>query len=141
MTRLVYFGELPEELRLHSAAVARIDSVMNHATKPGTTAGAVIKAGIAEYVNQGFPDDWKLLHQGGLTGYNSREFLANPETPYKVVVNQAYAWNPSLPGVKCEDTVLLTEEGLEFMTYTGEWVYQEVEVEGELFLRNAVLER
>ncbi len=141
VTRLVYFGELPEELRLHSAAVARIDSVMNHATKPGTTAGAVIKAGIAEYVNQGFPDDWKLLHQGGLTGYNSREFLANPETPYKVVVNQAYAWNPSLPGVKCEDTVLLTEEGLEFMTYTGEWVYQEVEVEGELFLRNAVLER
>ena len=141
VTRLVYFGELPEELRQHSAAVARIDSVMNHATKVGATAGEVIQAGIAEYAEQGFPDDWKLLHQGGLTGFNSREFLANPETPHKIVVNQAYAWNPSLPGVKSEDTVLLTEKGLEFMTYTGEWVYQEVEVEGVTFVRNAVLVR
>ncbi|WP_394172133.1 M24 family metallopeptidase [Guptibacillus hwajinpoensis] len=141
VTRLVYFGELPEELRRNSASVAKIDSVMNAATRVGVTAGDVIVAGVNEYANQGFPDDWKLLHQGGLTGYNSREFLANPETTNQVVVNQAYAWNPSLPGVKSEDTILLTEEGIEFMTHTGEWVYQEVEVDGVTFVRPAVLER
>jgi hypothetical protein len=38
-----------------------------------------------------------------------------------VVEQQALAWNPSAPGVKTEDTVLLTPRGLEVLTTDGVW--------------------
>lgn len=141
VTRLVHFGELSEELKSNSKAVARIDSVMNETTKVGASCGDVIQRGVEEYADQGFPEDWKLLHQGGLTGYNPREFLADPSTVSKVKLHQAYAWNPSLPGVKSEDTILVTEDGIEFMTHTDNWVYQEVEVNGKVLNRPAILVR
>ncbi|TLS38409.1 M24 family metallopeptidase [Pseudalkalibacillus caeni] len=141
VTRLVHFGEMSPELIGNKKKAAKIDAVMNCSTKPGKTAGEVIKAGIKQYETAGFPDDWKLLHQGGLTGFASREFLANAETPYVIKENQAYAWNPSLPGVKSEDTILVTDEGIDFMTHTNEWVYQEVEVDGKVMKRPDILQR
>jgi hypothetical protein len=33
----------------------------------------------------------------------------------------AYAWNPTVAGAKSEDTVLVTDEGFETLTETGEW--------------------
>ncbi|MBM7551465.1 M24 family metallopeptidase [Thalassobacillus pellis] len=141
VTRFVHFGELPEETIANKAAVARIDAAMNFATVPGNTAGDVVKAGIAQYEKEGFPEDWKLLHQGGLTGYASREFLADPETPYVIKANQAYAWNPSLPGVKSEDTILVKEDGIEFLTHTDNWVYQEIDMGNKKIERPDILTR
>ncbi|MCP8617546.1 M24 family metallopeptidase [Salirhabdus salicampi] len=140
-TRFVYFGELPEELVQHKEQVARIDITMNLATKPGVRIGDVVQAGIAQYEAEGFPEDWKLLHQGGLTGYKSREFLATPDTDMIIQENQAFAWNPALPGVKSEDTILVTSEGIEFMTHTGDWVYQSVKVGNKIYQRPDILVR
>jgi hypothetical protein len=33
----------------------------------------------------------------------------------------AFAWNPTIQGAKSEDTVLVTENGFEVLTATGEW--------------------
>ncbi|WP_245807693.1 M24 family metallopeptidase [Halobacillus massiliensis] len=141
VTRFVHFGDLSRELQVHKEKAARIDAVMNNATMPGVTAGEVIRAGISQYEKEGFPNDWKLLHQGGLTGYSSREFLADPETPAKIEVNQAYAWNPSLPGVKSEDTILVKEEGIDFLTHTNRWVYQNITVDQKIYKRPDILIR
>lgn len=65
VTRSVYFGQLPKELEENKERLARIDTVMNAATRPGETLGDVLKAGIAQYEKEGFPDSWKKLHQGG----------------------------------------------------------------------------
>ncbi|WLD92797.1 Xaa-Pro peptidase family protein [Alkalihalobacillus sp. AL-G] len=141
VTRLVHFGPLPEDLEVNSEKVARIDSVMNASTKPGITIGEIVSKGIQQYEREGHPDDWKLLHQGGLTGYSSREFLATPTTRMKVSENQAFAWNPALPGVKSEDTILVNEEGIEYLTHTGGWVYQVIKMGSEEYLRPAILVR
>ncbi|WP_085506117.1 M24 family metallopeptidase [Thalassobacillus devorans] len=141
VTRFVHFGEMSQQVQENKERVARIDAMMNVTTLPGNTAGDVIQAGIAQYEKEGFPDDWKLLHQGGLTGYASREFLADPNTSHIIKSNQAYAWNPSLPGVKSEDTILVKDNDVEFLTYTGEWVYQEVEVKGKKVKRPDILKR
>jgi Xaa-Pro dipeptidase len=63
------------------------------------------------YVEAGFPDEWRLHHQGGMAGYAAREIIASPETRQEVRAGQAFAWNPSITGAKAEETFVLTENG------------------------------
>lgn len=121
VTRLVHFGELPETLAHNQEAVAKISAAMMHATKPGVLACEILTAGIDLYRAVGKPNDWQILHQGGLAGFAPREYLVTPQTQAQVYVNQAYAWNPMLPGVKCEDTFLVTADGIEILTQTPSW--------------------
>jgi hypothetical protein len=58
-----------------------------------------------------YKDEWKKHHQGGPTGYACREFTITPTTEGVIRSNQAYAWNPSITGAKCEDTTYLHEDG------------------------------
>lgn len=141
VTRLVHFGRLSKELIENKERLARIDVCMNAATRPGVRVGDIVQAGIAQYEREGFPEDWKYLHQGGVTGFQSREYLATPDAADTVVVHQAYAWNPALRGVKSEDTMLVCEEENEFLTHTGEWDYIEVDQDGRTYLRPDILVR
>src|SRR3712207_7663291 len=50
---------------------------------------------ICFYAEEGFPDGWRDHHQGGTTGYASRELVASPDTHYTVGDRHAFAWNPS----------------------------------------------
>jgi antitoxin VapB len=73
------------------------------------------------YAQFGYPDEYRLHHQGGSAGYEPREFLATPGVAAQVSPGQAYAWNPSITGCKVEDTVLITESGPEVMTEMAGW--------------------
>jgi hypothetical protein len=68
------------------------------------------------YAGAGYPDEWRLHHQGGLTGYGSREVIATPSTNHVIAPGQAFAWNPSITGAKAEQTFVLTEAGPEIVT-------------------------
>jgi hypothetical protein len=57
-----------------------------------------------------------LHHQGGMTGYTSREIIATPQTHQEIRVGQAFAWNPSVTGAKAEETFVLSEGGPEVIT-------------------------
>lgn len=138
-TRFVYVGEPSEELLENRTRLARIDATMIHQTRPGYVVGDIVKKGIEEYKNAGFPEDWKLLHQGGPTGYDSREYLATTTSPAEVQVNQAFAWNPALPGIKSEDTILVKADGVELLTKTNQWPYLDVEIEGKVYSRPDLL--
>ncbi|MBA4544424.1 MULTISPECIES: Xaa-Pro peptidase family protein [Thermoactinomyces] len=141
VTRFVHFGPLSPELEENKRKLAQIDAAMNAATRPGTPICKVIETGIEMYVRMGFPEDWKLLHQGGPTGYASREFLATPDAKGRVLLHQAFAWNPAIRGIKSEDTILVKEHENEFLTHTGEWVYLEVKHDGKTYLRPDILVR
>ncbi len=118
LTRLVHFGEPDRELRHRHAAVAAIDAAFIQATQPGAVAGEIFRAGMAAYAAHGYPEEWKRLHQGGAAGYAGREYRAVPDTSHVVRDHQAFAWNPSLPGTKSEDTILSTPTGPEILTAT-----------------------
>lgn len=95
LTRLVSFGRLPDETNSLHARLLEIDAVFLQATKPGRAVKEVFRDGVAAYERHGFTrDEWKRHHQGGPTGYEPRDFLADFESDSPVEVHQAFAWNP-----------------------------------------------
>jgi antitoxin VapB len=121
LTRLVSFGPAPQELARLVAACAEVDAAFLGSSKPGATLGEVFAAGDVAYADQGFPEEWRHNHQGGLTGYRGREVFATPGEAAVIPSAAAVAWNPSIAGgAKSEDTALITEEGVEVITRTAD---------------------
>lgn len=119
VSRLRSFGH-PEAQRLNQL-VCQIEAAALEASRPGATLGEVLESIRAAYQAIGHPHEFENHHQGGLTGYRSREVLARPGNPTRLEVGMALAWNPSLPGAKVEDTFLLSKEGLENLTLDPTW--------------------
>jgi len=85
------------------------------ATRPGRTLADAFDDCRRFYAEAGFPDEWRLHHQGGITGYASREVIATPHTEVPIEAGQAFAWNPSITGAKAEETFVLAEDGAELI--------------------------
>ena len=113
LTRFVHFEPPDAELTAKLEACQGILARMRDATRPGRTLADMFDDCQKFYADAGFPDGWRHHHQGGLTGYRSREMIAAPGVALEIAAGQAYAWNPSLPGAKAEETFVLTAEGPE----------------------------
>ena len=60
----------------------------------------------------------------------------------RIADRQAIAWNPSVPGAKSEDTMLVSEDGLQIVTRAStEWPTIDVEADGTIVQRPAILVR
>ena len=116
LTRLVELEELPPETARRVAATNDILVGMRDATRPGRPLSEVFADCRRLYAEAGYPDQWQLHHQGGSTGYGSREVIATPDTRDVVQMGQAFAWNPSITGAKAEETFVLTESGPDVVT-------------------------
>lgn len=138
-TRLMHFGAPPDDLLRRALGCARVDAAVHAATRPGATLGQVFAALQGAYAAQGFADEWHDHHQGGPAGYENREIIATPKSDWVVQAGQAYAWNPSIAGVKSEDTILVRDDGHEVLTATGDWPQLEVEAGGRRVERPAIL--
>ena len=98
----------------------KVEQAAFEATKPGVEMGNIYKKLLDAYTQNGFSGEWNNHHQGGLTGYQAREIRVLSDTKEKVSAHQAFAWNPSVIGAKCEDTILVGENSrLSILTKTG----------------------
>ena len=79
LTRLLSFGSPPESLQRLHRACAEVDAAMLIASRPGTAVGEIFGIAVRAYEERGFPDEWRLHHQGGITGYQGREVFAVPD--------------------------------------------------------------
>lgn len=123
VTRFVAFGGLsPDEADAY-ARLLHVDAAYNTATRPGAAVGTAFRAGMEAYAAQGFDaEEWTLHHQGGPTGYEGRDYLATASSAATVVAGQAFAWNPSVPTLKVEDTVVAVPDDLpEILTVDERW--------------------
>lgn len=141
LTRFLHFGKVPGELREKYLSNVFIDCVFMAATRPGTPAVEVLRRGIEAYHAKGFPEEWKLHHQGGSIGYTGRDYRTNFHTQDIVQENQAFTWNPSLAGTKSEDTILASVEGIDMITHPVSYPTLELTVEGVSFVRPDILEK
>ena len=114
LTRMVHFEDPEAEIARRQAAS---DEILARMREEATRSGRSLLDAFADcrrfYAEAGFPEEWRLHHQGGITGYASREVIATPYTDVPIETGQAFSWNPSVTGAKAEETFVLTEAGAE----------------------------
>ncbi len=129
MTRFKKVDELPGGIRDAHERICAVDAMMQEQSLPGRTLGNVFDACKRAYAHFGFAEsEWHNPHQGGTTGYAGRTCKAMPGDPFPILdakwarsvteiigndvsFGHAFAWNPSAPGVKSEDTFVLLPDG------------------------------
>ena len=144
ITRLVHFGPVPADLADRARSCAEVDAAYIAASRPGNLVTDAFAAGQAAYAEQGYEGEWRNHHQGGPAGYGSREFFAGGTTDMKIAIGHSFAWNPSIAGVKSEDTLIVLSDSAgdpfpDVITHTGNWPYLAA---GQLEIpRPAILQR
>jgi hypothetical protein len=119
LTRWVRFSPAGQEEKAREERLLAVEAETLRATVPGRTLREVLADIAAAYPRHGFAaDEWLRHHQGGPTGYAGRDPRATPEAIDRVVAGGAFAWNPSVPGGKVEDTILLDAETGDFEVLT-----------------------
>ncbi|MGI0484028.1 M24 family metallopeptidase [Pantanalinema rosaneae CENA516] len=122
LTRFVGFGQLAAaQAQLHQD-IREIEAIALDQCQVDTPLDHIYRTLQQAYEQQGYPTAIAEHHQGGTTGYLSREVIATPQTRDRLVANMAMAWNPSLTGAKIEDTFLLHGNNqLENLTLDPNW--------------------
>ena len=80
-----------------------------------------MKAGVAVRSAEGDEDKWHRHHQGGLSGWEPREFPASRTDPTRLEAGTVVAWNPSGAGWKIEDTTLAAPGGATVIAEDATW--------------------
>jgi Xaa-Pro aminopeptidase len=138
LTRFIYFGRLPRELKKKYEVYVSIDCTFMVHTRPQLCEGVLQKASMPtakEVSRKSNPSS------GGSIGYTGRDYRVSFKTPDLVQVNQAFTWNPSIAGTKSEDTILATPEGPEMITKPMNYPTLSMKVGDMKFLRPAILEK
>jgi Xaa-Pro aminopeptidase len=130
LSRLVSRGPVHPDLGERTRATARVFASLLEATRPGASGAEVFSSAVAAYAREGFPGEERRHHQGGPTGYRSRDWVAHPLSEERVCAPQAFAWNPSITGTKIEDTAIVSDDGVELITSTGGWPAIPLDVRG-----------
>jgi Xaa-Pro aminopeptidase len=121
-TRWVRFDASTPEERDAESRIAAVEADIFDATVPGARLAGIFTEIKAAYSRHGFgPEQWELHHQGGPAGYAGRDPRVTAGVEDAVVLNQPFTWNPSGPGVKIEDTIQLTHNGLKVLTADPRW--------------------
>jgi Xaa-Pro dipeptidase len=117
VTRMIYFEDPDlQTARRQEACEEVLRRMREEATRQGRTLAQAFEDCRRFYAEAGFPEGWRDHHQGGMTGYASREVIATPGTQQEIREGQAFAWNPSLVGAKAEETFVLGPDGPEILT-------------------------
>jgi len=141
-TRSIEFGRDKAFERQHREN-AFIDAEIIHLSLQSESFSEIFSGIVDAYGRHGYPGEWRLHHQGGLAGYNTRELVATPSSRFEIVNGMPFAWNPTVSGTKSEDTYIRHEGEMRLISVNqdGSWPYLEFEVGGMLYRRPDVLLR
>lgn len=128
LTRVASFGPLTSADSDVEARLLHVEAAFLARTSVDAAVGDIFRAGAAAYATNGFDHQEHLRHhQGGPTGYAARDYVATEQSTPVVVAAQAFAWNPTVTGMKVEDTVVTSPHGLEILTVDPGWPTAELD--------------
>ncbi len=140
-TRLVHFGRVSVDLLERYEAVSYVDTAYIASTVPGASVAKIFAQAVENYKTVGYEGEWMKHHQGGMVGYVPREYRATTESCDSVAKGYAYAWNPSIAGVKSEDTILVSANGPIILTKPDKFPVKEFVYNNMAIKRPAILVR
>jgi Xaa-Pro dipeptidase len=139
-TRTVEF-EKDEKFEKQYMVNMEVDAEILDATYRSNSIGQVFFEIEKSYSSHGYPDEWRLHHQGGIAGYKTREIVATPHMPFEISDGMAFAWNPTITGTKLEDTYVKTKDEMKLLSVydKSDWPYHEIKVNGRTYRRSEIL--
>lgn len=143
LSRMISIGEPTDELKRKTEAAAFVHASLQHATRiavnPETLGSELYAVAAAAYEKMGFADEINKHHQGGATGYRTRDWVAHPASGEQVFPDQAFAWNPSITGTKVEDTIVRNDGDIEVLTASPDFPTIETVIEGRSYFSHGIL--
>jgi len=140
LSRVVCSGTAPSELKEKTEAAAFVNASLWNATRDGDTGAELYQTAAGAYAKAGFAEEINLHHQGGATGYRTREWVAHPTSSEVVKTDQAFAWNPSITGTKVEETVIATDDGIDVITASIGYPAIANEIDGKVYNSPGIIE-
>lgn len=143
LSRMISIGEPTDELKRKTEAAAFVYASLQHATRiavnPETLGSELYAVATDAYEKMGFADEINKHHQGGATGYRTRDWVAHPASLEQVFPDQAFAWNPSITGTKVEDTIVRNDGDIEVLTASPDFPKIETVIEGRSYFSHGIL--
>ena len=130
LTRLVSAKALTDDARAAYMGLLEVERTLFEYTQHGVLTRELFLEMQRAYEREGFTDAWAKHHQGGACGYETRDWILQAGGDKMLVEGSAYAWNPSVTGLKVEDTIFLQGDTLEVLTHDPDW--PSVEVGGKM---------
>lgn len=122
VTRIVAFTPLDASEQDAYERLLQVEQAFLDASRVGARLGDIVTAGFDAYGAHGFdPTEWRRHHQGGISGFQPRDFPAYLTSDVVVTDGAVLAWNPSAGGWKVEDTTLVQEGGSEPLVHDDAW--------------------
>jgi antitoxin VapB len=139
LTRIISAGSVSDELKRRTEAASNVNAQLLSETRPGAIGAELYTVAARAYQREGFEGEEHLHHQGGATGYRTRDWVAHPFCEERVHLHQAFAWNPSVTGTKVEETTIVSSDGIEAITSTPDWPQISAQAGGREYLSPNVL--
>ena len=140
VTRCIYFGKTPVELKEKQSAVNYVISKFYANSITGRSMSELFEIGKSAYREAGYDGEWKNHIQGGISGYNPLEFQVNAVTDFKIKNNNILSFNPTIKGTKSEDPILVKDGTSSVMVFDDRWPFEVVEANGKKFKRPLIME-
>lgn len=139
LSRIVCVGKIPSKLKHKTEAAAYVFAKLLSETKTEKSGAQLYQIAAEAYAEKGFTNEINLHHQGGATGYKTRDWVIHPASSEKVFPNPAFAWNPSITGTKVEETCLILDNEIAMLTETPDFPKISVEIEGRKYFSPDIL--
>jgi len=143
LTRLVSLERINVNWYRLQEACSRIDARAISLSKPGNSVGEIFRAIEESYEEEGYAKEWQEHHQGGPAGFYGRDYKATEKEIRCLTEGQPVVWNPTVHGLKSEDTIITRGKGQlpEILTESGNWPYYIVDIDSVMIRRPAILEK
>lgn len=140
-SRVVSFGEPPDDLKHEMNAACRVTASYLASTWPDAVPREVLLAGARVYAISDFEHEWLQAPQGHLTGRSPVELLFTPQTAALLEPGMAVTWTATAGAALSSDTFLVTAQGPQPVTAPESWPVKRIRTQGTESARADVLVR
>ena len=129
-SRMVYFGEPPDDIRRRFQAVATMQAAMVASTRPGVKLSSLLELCFSLFESLGYPEERTVHWHGGPSGYQPSYFERCQDPEEVVKPNMAFTWYMTVAGAKSEELMLVDEQGASLKSVAPGWPMLEIEYDG-----------